>query len=461
MNCPECRRERITQPKNSWEDILKRFRDKWGEKYSYDETTYAGFKIEMTVHCNDCKETFQITPEHHLKYNNGGCPNCHKYKTVICSCCKKEILIDRHCAIRENYVCKDCHDKIKEEHKQQKECVKNAYLNKHKKHQNKVFKDKTITICPFCGQTHKIKEKCSHELCNCFHSINVLKKLIPFGFDYSSIGSLRYFEEFKKATELLIYEYYDNKLSPCQIFLKYNCKEYFKSEGTLRYFLKNKLRLNTRGLSEAQKNAIDTGISNIKELHSFQFKIEYHKSWEGNIYLLRSSYESDFANMLDESHVIYEVETLHIRYLDTQKQIERIAIPDFYLPDTNTIVEIKSIYTLNIQNMKDRRDAYIAAGYNFKLILDHKECNLDELIQSKNNNQFEELKKYCERGIKTRIGSDRKYRWMHNNIERIKVALDEIEYYQSLGWILGGLSPQQQQVNIANNVQPCAELPKK
>ena len=29
--------------------------------------------------------------------------------------------------------------------------------------------------------------------------------------------------------------------------------------------------------------------------------------------------------------------------------------------------------------MKDKRNAYIAAGYNFELILEHKKCNLDEL----------------------------------------------------------------------------------
>ena len=48
---------------------------------------------------------------------------------------------------------------------------------------------------------------------------------------------------------------------------------------------------------------------------------------------------------------------------------------------------------------------------------------------------------------------------MHNNVERIQVALDEIEYYQSLGWILGGLSPQKQKENISKGVKPCAELP--
>jgi hypothetical protein len=30
--------------------------------------------------------------------------------------------------------------------------------------------------------------------------------------------------------------------------------------------------------------------------------------------------------------------------------------------------------------MKDRATAYIAAGYKFKLILEHEECELDKLI---------------------------------------------------------------------------------
>lgn len=47
---------------------------------------------------------------------------------------------------------------------------------------------------------------------------------------------------------------------------------------------------------------------------------------------------------------------------------------------------------------------------------------------------------------------------MHNNVERIKVALDEVEHYQQMGWILGALTPQKQKENIANGVQPCAKL---
>jgi hypothetical protein len=96
----------------------------------------------------------------------------------------------------------------------------------------------------------------------------------------------------------LLTEYFDNKLSAQQIFIKYNCSDYFNCEGTLRYFLKSKLKQKTRNFSEAQYNAIENGkyVCN----HSFLFNTEYHTTWEGKIFLLRSSYESDYANILDE-----------------------------------------------------------------------------------------------------------------------------------------------------------------
>ena len=70
------------------------------------------------------------------------------------------------------------------------------------------------------------------------------------------------------------------------------------------------------------------------------------------------------------------MESLRIRYFDTQRGKERFAIPDFYLPETNTIVEIKGSFTLNEQNMKDKFKKYKELGYNVKLILEHKEIDL-------------------------------------------------------------------------------------
>ena len=45
------------------------------------------------------------------------------------------------------------------------------------------------------------------------------------------------------------------------------------------------------------------------------------------------------------------------------------------------IVEIKSSWTLDKQNMIDKMKAYKELGYNFKLICDHKEINLGHVAE--------------------------------------------------------------------------------
>ena len=68
------------------------------------------------------------------------------------------------------------------------------------------------------------------------------------------------------------------------------------------------------------------------------------------------------------------MENFRILYWDSRKLHQRIAIPDFYLPESNTIVEIKSSWTHDIQNMKDKFKSYKEHGYKCKLILDKKEA---------------------------------------------------------------------------------------
>jgi len=50
----------------------------------------------------------------------------------------------------------------------------------------------------------------------------------------------------------------------------------------------------------------------------FNYKDDYHTTWDNKQVYLRSSYETDFANILDEQQIPYEVEALRIRYFDTQ-----------------------------------------------------------------------------------------------------------------------------------------------
>lgn len=227
-NCPECSKE--IQDKNTrlkyvpFSQMLERFRKLYGDKFSYDDSTYCGLKKKMKVHCNDCGEDFEITPEHHLKYNNGGCPKCHLTRIVRCMKCGKEIVVDRHVSLNIKILCDECKDDIIKSNIINKETVKNRNTTNKEIRNHKTKNNKNcLKRCPFCGQLYNTNEQCENELCNKFQSIKDLKKLIPFGFDYSTIGTIRYIDEFNKAIDLLLYEYFNNKLSPRQIYEKYNC----------------------------------------------------------------------------------------------------------------------------------------------------------------------------------------------------------------------------------------------
>ena len=89
-------------------------------------------------------------------------------------------------------------------------------------------------------------------------------------------------------------------------------------------------------------------------------------------------------NLLDERKVNYIFEPFHIEYYDSIKNTNRYAFPDFYLPDTNEIIELKSTYTIEgkIQEMKDKFKAYKDLGYKPKLFLDWEFVDIDKLEEN-------------------------------------------------------------------------------
>ena len=229
----------------------------------------------------------------------------------------------------------------------------------------------------------KIKEKYYHcgskELnekypeIGCRQSKKWFNKLIPFGFDITSLGSERIIEEFYKCKELLYNEYVVNKLSPADIYKKYNCSKYIKHSETLLHVFKY-WKFNTRSYSDAVKECYLQGKNHIRV--NTKYKHGWHTTWNNKEVYYRSQNELDYAVELDNLKIDYKMEFIHIKYYDTQLNEYRCAIPDFYIPSKNEIVEIKSSYTLDLQNMKDKFKAYKELGYNCKCICDYKEIQI-------------------------------------------------------------------------------------
>lgn len=282
--------------------------------------------------------------------------------------------------------CLYCNCVIPYDKRYNKFCCKNhaaSYNNKHRDHSiyeniSNLLKNKSIApnknktkrnTCKICGA---LRGECKDSyVCSKYRLFN---GLIKFGFDINTKGTEKIIDEFYRVRNIIEKFYLLNGSNNDKLIETFN---YYGGPSNFHKILKT-LDIQTRNLSEGQIFSLESGNRiDMPQVNSYHD--EYHKTWDNNIVYLRSSYETDYANILDDNKIHYEVESLKINYFDTQLNKERIAIPDFYIRDKNLIVEIKSNFTLDIQNMKDKVISYKNNGYDFKLILEHKEVDLYSL----------------------------------------------------------------------------------
>ena len=314
-------------------------------------------KKEYTFYCKECGKEYKLKLTEN-EYNKG---NYSKY------CCKSCANTRHHSGETKEKISNSLKNSEKYQNNVQKDRKKN--LNRFYKNENGEYIEKPKKY--YCGS--KELNDLNPDI-SCRQSPKYFNKLIPFGLNINTLYSEEFIKEHKKVKDLLYNEYVINHLSPKEIYDKYNCKEYFNHFETLLHLFKD-WKFPIRSYSKAVSNAFINGRLTLGNIYT-QYKCGWHTTWNNKEIYFRSSFELDYAKELDEQQVNYDVECLHIKYWDSQKQEFRCAIPDFYLPDTNTIVEIKSSYTLDKQNMKDKMKTYKDLGYNFKLICDHKEMDL-------------------------------------------------------------------------------------
>lgn len=222
--------------------------------------------------------------------------------------------------------------------------------------------------CKYCN-SRLVEESAKNTVCEDCKKIN----RVTVFFSRLGISEGKYEERRKKAVEKLQYEYHQVGMSLPEIRDKYN----LNLNSLKRFFTGNgiKTRDHSKGaysyLLRGRGKLISPGIQGVA-----RYKQGWHTTWEGKKVFLRSSYELDYAKELDKKRIKYTVEEFRIEYLDTVKKVKRVAIPDFYLPDYNELVEIKSTYTFNKQNMVDRFKAYRKLGYKCKMLLEHKEVEV-------------------------------------------------------------------------------------
>lgn len=300
--------------------------------------------MKNIVHCQECNS--ETTNEKFCssscsaKFNNRnrqGCVNKDATKTGLCNC-GQEVAVNIRASLK-NIKCDSC--KVLED--------------THKFENGKLVKKK---ICRVCGNTEKCADKsvCKRVLLmkNCLHKY--------FGFRLECIGTPDVYKEFYRIKEIILDLYSENSLQEI-------CDSVGYKHGAANLWNSLKfLDIPYRSLSQAQTRAIITGRKKLPKNDTY--KSGWHTTWEGKSVFYRSSYELVYAKKLDSNKISYDMECLRIEYWDRQQSKYRIAIPDFYIPSENTIVEIKSSYFYDYISMTDKFLKYSELNYNFKLILD-------------------------------------------------------------------------------------------
>lgn len=248
--------------------------------------------------------------------------------------------------------------------------------------------------CPICGEYH-----CDSEFCKTHSFQQMLGFVEHLGFNPTVIGTKEVIEEFNRVKEMIRKLYWDDLLSRAELGEKFNYVYGKDHHYTMPSSVLDNLGIQRRSLSDAQKLNVKQG----KNTLAYQGQLVSHSTWFGTTVRLRSSYELDYAIKLDKLEVRYFVENLRIEYFDTSMNRKRIAIPDFYLPDTNEIIEIKSDFTLDIQEMTDKFLTYESLGYMPKLILEHEEVDLYNIETLISEDRLNRIKTHNIKIIKSSI----------------------------------------------------------
>ena len=201
-----------------------------------------------------------------------------------------------------------------------------------------------------------------------------IKTLIKyFGFDKTKVGTPEVESEFMRIRNVLYDLYWNGHKSSSEISKMFG---YPSAANLTDKIFRGYMDIPVKTTSYSTSENFLEGRLNLLETSVCNYISGWHKTWNGKDVYLRSSYEFDYAEELDNANIDYEVESIRVKYFDSTSGEYRCAIPDFYLPETNTIVEIKSTWTLDKQNMIDKKKSYIENGYNFKLICEHKELEI-------------------------------------------------------------------------------------
>lgn len=228
-------------------------------------------------------------------------------------------------------------------------------------HNEKVIPNQSIKktysklyYCKACGTIHNSHYSRMNCYCGLFNKTQILNTLVKyFNLDPTSIGSKKIIVEYACCINRIKEMYKNNSLISLSKHVGH------PNPGNLGKIFKS-LKIKTDNKSDALQKSIQQGRATIPQSTYTLYKSGWYEAKNKNRYFYRSSYELKFIQFLELNNIDFEMEK-PVVYFDSVKNKQRIAMPDFFIK--NLIVEIKSKYTFDEQNMIDKFKSYILNGY--------------------------------------------------------------------------------------------------
>jgi hypothetical protein len=157
--------------------------------------------------------------------------------------------------------------------------------------------------------------------------------------------------------------------------IKKNCFEKYGVE----FFMQCELGKKKVKEGFQKKYGTDHYMKNPDKFKSFMKTNLKIKKYENSNLYYQGSYELDFlekySNIIDISNGI------HLKYFYENEL--HSYMPDFYLPEYNLIIEVKSTYTYNLHLLRNlaKKQYSINSGYNFLFIIDKNYIELEKIIK--------------------------------------------------------------------------------
>ena len=131
-----------------------------------------------------------------------------------------------------------------------------------------------------------------------------------------------------------------NKGKPKSEITKQRMKAYANSEKGKSIRSKTMKRIVDQMNQDPKYTEIRRINGRVQMLKNLENEHYGHKRYKYNGVSYRSTWEVEVAKVLDSMQILYKYEYTRFKWVDA-KGIERLYIPDFYLPDYNLYLEVK------------------------------------------------------------------------------------------------------------------------